>query len=546
MPAHGHQDEPVDRHDLAVTLHGRQEHARRVQPVLAVAQANKHLVLQARRTLERHDPLCVQHQPVLGDGQLRVRHPFQFVAATRQTGVRVAVATDAVASLLLGHVARRIGRPQQPVGIDRLVVDLDNADAAIQAECASVPSEGLPGQCRVHARQRGFRFVQRGVVQQHGELVAPQPAQPVSTAQLRRQAGGEMAQEAVAGLVPAGVVDQLELVQVDEAQRVPLPAAVRGFQRAVQPARDLAPVDQAGEFVMAGLVGDLAGQFVRFGHVLGQSEQLLAAPTAHADPRSAPAHPAHRAIAAQQAALPRLLQPHPVDGAALVHGQVIDVEHIGQTLHAQLRQRHAQDPAQRLIRLGEPSLAIHLEHADHRLVEGQTELAFGVAHSPQGAAHHVQGVSTQQDEGGRTERQQHASQEVRALGQRTREGQLLRSQARIDGGDLPLVGEHAGLIGHAPRPMGFQRIGQHDQLVDLGLRLPPQAHRFAEVRRIVQQAVHPDQAFDILRCIAALQESRTRRREVDRVALQGLASRRDRPADTRSASRASARSAGSP
>ena len=275
---------------------------------------------------------------------------------------------------------------------------------------------------------------------------------------------------------------------------------------------------------MAGLVGDLAGQFMRFGHVLGQREQLLAAPTAHADPRGAPAHPAHRAIAAQQAALPRFLQPHPVDGAALVHGQVIDVEHIGQTLHAQLRQRHAQDPAQRLVGLGEASLAIHLEHADHRLVEGQTELAFGVAHSPQGAAHHVQGVSTQQDEGGRTERQQHASQEVRALGQRAREGQLLRSQARIDGGELPLVGEHAGLIGHAPRPMGFQRIGQHDQLVDLGLRLPPQAHRFAEVRRIVQQAVHPDQAFDVLRCIAALQEPRTRRREVDRVALQGLAS----------------------
>jgi hypothetical protein len=58
--------------------------------------------------------------------------------------------------------------------------------------------------------------------QAQDELVTPVPAQQVGTAQPPGPAGGQVAQEGVAGTVPVPVVDLLEVVEVEdrEAQRL--------------------------------------------------------------------------------------------------------------------------------------------------------------------------------------------------------------------------------------------------------------------------------------------------------------------------------------
>jgi hypothetical protein len=61
-----------------------------------------------------------------------------------------------------------------------------------------------------------FRGIgQRGVVDQYDELVAAHPPDGVGVAQRGRQPGRDRLQEPVAGLMAEGVVDVLELVEVD-------------------------------------------------------------------------------------------------------------------------------------------------------------------------------------------------------------------------------------------------------------------------------------------------------------------------------------------
>ena len=77
----------------------------------------------------------------------------------------------------------------------------------------------------------------------------------------------ELAQQLIAGDVTAGVVDHLELVEVDVAERV-LDVALAGApDQPVQALLELAAVDQTGEGVVGGLVLELRGQPLLVGHV---------------------------------------------------------------------------------------------------------------------------------------------------------------------------------------------------------------------------------------------------------------------------------------
>ncbi len=92
-------------------------------------------------------------------------------------------------------------------------------------------------------------------LEQHAELIAAEAREGVRGAYPRLQHAGHIAQQPVAGLVAAGIVDDLELVEVDVQQRIGALAALRAEQRPVQAIVELAPVDEAGERVVARLPG---------------------------------------------------------------------------------------------------------------------------------------------------------------------------------------------------------------------------------------------------------------------------------------------------
>ena len=66
----------------------------------------------------------------------------------------------------------------------------------------------------------------------------------------------------------AGVVDDLELVEVEAAQRIGGLARLGALQRPLHPALELAPVDETGQHVVTGVIGQAPVQLARLADVV--------------------------------------------------------------------------------------------------------------------------------------------------------------------------------------------------------------------------------------------------------------------------------------
>ena len=96
--------------------------------------------------------------------------------------------------------------------------------------------------------QRGRR---RAMLEQHAELVAAEARQRVAFAQPRPQQRADLAQQLVARGVAAGVVDDLELVEVEVEHRVIACLVLAFDQHHAHAPLEFAPVEQAGQRVVA-------------------------------------------------------------------------------------------------------------------------------------------------------------------------------------------------------------------------------------------------------------------------------------------------------
>ncbi|AIL07515.1 putative signal transduction domain protein [Stenotrophomonas maltophilia] len=211
--------------------------------------------------------------------------------------------------------------------------------------------------------------------EEHGELVGTQPADPVTVTHGRHQIVGETAQHLVTGGMAEAVVDQLEVVQVDVAQRMRTAITAYLQQRTLQQPLDLAAVDQAGQRIVAGVMLDLTYQCMVLADILDDRKHRQAASrAAHAGATPAPPHQA--AIAAAEAQFTRPQLPVPVDAADAIDDQF--------AFHQQIAERHLQqhvasvveDVGHRLVGFDHLAVGVELEHADIGLVEGRTEAAF--------------------------------------------------------------------------------------------------------------------------------------------------------------------------
>ena len=126
----------------------------------------------------------------------------------------------------------------------------------------------------------GFLGVLAQVFQHHHEFVAAQARHGVALAHAGGQALGDLLQQQVADVVAEGVVERLEVVQVDEQQCAISSAAGAGRQRLLQPVEQQPAVGQAGQRVVEGQRLDLVFRRLALGDVL---PQILVQPIALRD-----------------------------------------------------------------------------------------------------------------------------------------------------------------------------------------------------------------------------------------------------------------------
>ncbi|MNN11449.1 hypothetical protein D3C81_1244070 [compost metagenome] len=160
----------------------------------------------------------------------------------------------AVAPALLGHIASRVGRAERFGDAAGLGIQRQQADAHAQREGA-LPVREAEARNGVPQRLGHALAVAGGaMLEQHAELVAAKARQRIAAAQLAAHDLGHLPDQLVAGGMAAGVVDHLELVEVQVHQRMGDALRMRPRDRGTDTALELGAVDQAGQSVVAGLV----------------------------------------------------------------------------------------------------------------------------------------------------------------------------------------------------------------------------------------------------------------------------------------------------
>jgi hypothetical protein len=123
-----------------------------------------------------------------------------------------------------------------------------------------------------------------GVLEDDGELVPAHAGRQVGGADALAQAAGDLDQHDVARLVAVGVVDRLEVVEVQHQQAHRDPASPGSGEGLLEPVGEGAAVGQARQRVVVGPVDDLRLQGLALGDVPGVEDVLVAARMRPTDP----------------------------------------------------------------------------------------------------------------------------------------------------------------------------------------------------------------------------------------------------------------------
>ncbi len=175
----------------------------------------------AREGLDRDDTaaaevdlwLVVQGYVAFGERAVQVRHQLHV----RQRGgvlVGPVPAVAAVRSLRLVH--RDIRAAQELVDGPAVLGKAGDADGRLHREQHSLEADRTGQRLGDGGRDGvgGFGVADAG--QQHGELVAAHPRHQIARADGALEPVGDTAQQTVTGIVPEGVVDLSEPIEVDQ------------------------------------------------------------------------------------------------------------------------------------------------------------------------------------------------------------------------------------------------------------------------------------------------------------------------------------------
>jgi hypothetical protein len=194
-----------------------------------VAHPQEQLVVRivVRRCEQRNDGLARELEAILFQGRLNAGYPAHLAVAPGYLYISLVVDVDAITATVLGGIAGGI-RGAQDAGhglSDPLY--RHHADAHTDPEDLLLPGESEIFDRPAQRVGDTLRDVHGAVLQQDAELVAAQAREGVLAPHLLREYAPEASQELIAGHVPAGIVDNLELIEIQIADRVLTPGAVR-------------------------------------------------------------------------------------------------------------------------------------------------------------------------------------------------------------------------------------------------------------------------------------------------------------------------------
>src|SRR6516225_5534109 len=269
-PAEGVLDHPaVDRRSDGVALGGSDEVIRRDDASGLVLEAQQQLVVRtALGALQRLDRHAEELETALLQRGVDARRPLHLAPPPHELDVVLGEAVDAVTAALLGGGTGGVGCRKDRGHVLVVSSDRHDADARAEAEHPVLPGEAEVAHSLAEGLRGTHRLIERAALEKDAELVATEPRERIAPADLRFEQRPDLSEERVPCAVAAGVVDDLELVDVEVAERVGRLACLGALERALEAALELAPVHEPGEQVVARVVGEAAIELARLTHIV--------------------------------------------------------------------------------------------------------------------------------------------------------------------------------------------------------------------------------------------------------------------------------------
>src|SRR5580658_1563051 len=265
----------VDESHQPVALRRAHEFRRRYILPGFVLEPHEHFHRGPRAVISerRDDDLLIELEAVLLERALQFLQPLDLAGVTRQRLIARRVHNHAPGSLLLGDIAGRVGGREQLLDRATLARDLDEPDRHADVEDLVLPDEAVIPDGAADVIGDLTRLLQRAADEQHAELVAAQAPDRVAIAHGIAQQLRHLPQHAVAGEVPARIVDDLEPVQVEVAQHVLPVAAMPTLVGLFQEPLELAAIDETSERIVGRLVGHLAREPAQLRHIVQEHDR---------------------------------------------------------------------------------------------------------------------------------------------------------------------------------------------------------------------------------------------------------------------------------
>ncbi len=127
---------------------------------------------------------------------------------------------DTVSARILGHIAGVIRRTQYVVDVAADPVARHKSDAGRYRKFIVMPFEAVGADEREYFFGHAPGLRQRTVFHEYTEFIAAQPGQRITGSDLGTQQFTQLSQHGITGQVTAGIVDDLEVIQVDIANSV--------------------------------------------------------------------------------------------------------------------------------------------------------------------------------------------------------------------------------------------------------------------------------------------------------------------------------------
>ena len=298
------EDLPPERDDQAGLLGDRDELARAEQPALGMIPAGQRLDAVHGAAPERHDRLVVDDDLVLLDRASEI--VLDSAALDQPRPHRRVEHLDAIASVGLRAIGRRVGVAQGGVGgVARAAHD--DADARGQRDASGERDRGTQRSHGLLSERRRPALAADLLVEQR-ELVAADARRGVAGPHELGEPVGDGDEDRVALAAAEGVVDRLEVIDVDQHHR-DLPAHAAGtLERDRQAILEQRAVGKTRQRIVHGLVAQLMLGGLHPGEVARQDDECAGSRVAECgdpklddDGRAARAAPGARPVPGRRA-----------------------------------------------------------------------------------------------------------------------------------------------------------------------------------------------------------------------------------------------------